>query len=526
MRHALVLMVAALFAAPFVYLLGRNLGEPGQFIASLADAGLAGSLGRTLLLGATVAAGATVIGTAAAWVVARTDVPARTALAVLLALPLVIPSFIGAFALIAAFATGGLLERLLAPLGVGSLPSVQGFWAAAAVLVLLTYPFVYLPVAARLRGLPADLEESSRTLGAGAAATFGRVVLPQLRASMIAGALLVFLYTISDFGAVQLLRYDTMTRSIYADRLFDTTSSFALGLVLATVALAAVAVERRVARRERRDTRREVRPLVVRLGRCRAAVATATWALVALALAAPVAVLGWWAARGLSEGRARTGSAIADPSSLAGPAANTALVSVAAAVVAVAVVLPVAYASARRRERLADAANGVIVGGFALPGLVIALALVFWALEAPGPAAALYQTLPLLVLAYVLNFGALSLGSAQVAVRGVPGSLDDAARTLGAGRLRRLVTVEAPLIAPGVAAGAGLVLLSAMKELPATLLLAPPGFTTLATRVWSASEDSFFADASIAALLLISLSAVLTWALVIRPARSMLGSDL
>jgi len=103
-----------------------------------------------------------------------------------------------------------------------------------------------------------------------------------------------------------------------------------------------------------------------------------------------------------------------------------------------------------------------------------------------------------------------------VAVAAVPSRLDDAARTLGAGRLRRLRTVDLPLATPGLLAGAGLVLLSTMKELPATLLLAPPGFETLATRIWNATEDAFLADASLAALALLLLSGVLTWFLVVR----------
>ncbi|MDQ4024245.1 MAG: ABC transporter permease subunit, partial [Actinomycetota bacterium] len=195
---------------------------------------------------------------------------------------------------------------------------------------------------------------------------------------------------------------------------------------------------------------------------------------------------------------------------------NTSFVSLAAAVVAVVAVLPVAYVVVRRRGAAAAAANAVVVGGFALPGLAIALALVAFTVDAPGPLAALYQTIPLLVLAYVVHFGAPALRTAQVAVAGVPKRLEDAARTLGAGRFDRLRRVELPMMMPGLLAGAGLVLLSSMKELPATLLLAPAGFQTLAMKVWTATESAFFADAALAALVLVVLSGVLTWALVIR----------
>jgi iron(III) transport system permease protein len=183
----------------------------------------------------------------------------------------------------------------------------------------------------------------------------------------------------------------------------------------------------------------------------------------------------------------------------------------------VALVLPVAYLTARHRSRWGGVTNAVVVGGFALPGLVIALALVFWVLGS-DLASSLYQTIPLLIFAYVVHFGAQSMRASQVAVAAVPRRFDDAARTLGAGRARRFRTVELPLMLPGLAAGAGLVLLSTMKELPATLLLSPPDFETLATRLWSANESNYFAQVGITGLVLVTLSAALTWLLVLRRA--------
>jgi iron(III) transport system permease protein len=429
------------------------------------------------------------------------------------------PSFIAAFALLAAFAPGGLLAGLLKPLGVGRLPALEGFWGALYVLTLFTYPYVYLPVVARLGQLPASLEESARLLGRSPAAVFRTVVAPQTAGAVWAGTLLVFLYTISDFGAVQLLRYETLTSSIYASRVFDRAGALAQSLLLGLLAVAVVAAERSVTRGGHGQTGRlaaGARALRVPLGRWRGAALALVGGVVGLALVAPVGVLAFWAVRGLFHGSSRAGALVTDAGALAGPAVNTAVMAVVAAAVAVAAVLPVAYLTVRHASRVGGTANAVIVGGFALPGLVVALALAFWTLQAPWPLAALYQTQALLVFAYVVHFGSQALRSAQVAVAAVPGRLDDAARTLGAGRLRRLRTVELPLAAPGLLAGAGLVLLSTMKELPATLLLAPPGFETLATRIWNATEDAFLADASLAALSLLLLSGVLTWFLVVR----------
>ena len=509
-------VIGVLFAAPLLFLLVRNATDGSYWEATLGTTTL-GPLWRSLLLASMVSAATAFVGTAAAWLVVRTDLPGRRVWRILLPLPLVIPSFIGAFALIAAFSPGGLLVRLLAPLGVTTLPEVRGLWGAFAVLTLLTYPYVYLPVAARLSQLPPSYEEAARLLGRSPAQVFRQVVLPQLRPAVLAGTLLVFLYVVSDFGAVQLLRYDTFAREIYvAWKSFDLETGLALSLNLGLLALLVVVLER-IAGRGTRDVsaERSERGLVLPLGRWKPAATTAVGALLTLALAAPVAVLTYWAVRGLTSG-SRFASAVAnDPGALLVPMLNTARVSVLAAVVAVVAVLPIAWLAIRYRSRVGTTANVLVVAGFAVPGIALALALVFWTLRA-GPLRGLYQTETALILAYVVHFGAQSLRAAEVAVTSVPTRLGDAARALGAGRTRRLATVELPLMLPGLAAGGGLVLLSTMKELPATLLLAPPGFQTLATRIWADTEGAYLADASIASLLLIALSGTLTWFLVIR----------
>jgi iron(III) transport system permease protein len=434
----------------------------------------------------------------------------------------VIPSFIGAFALIAAFAPGGLLAGPMGWLGVTP-PRVGGYWGALTVLTLFTYPYVYLPVAARLRQLPASLEESARLLGRRPLAVFWLVVRPQVTSAVAAGALLAALYAISDFGAVQLLRYDTLPRAIYSGRLLDPGNSLALSLMLAGIALAIVAGERRLTRRARllRGTR-EGRPLTIRLGAWKLPALGFTLCALTASLLAPLGVLGFWAVRGIAEGSRRASAIATHPEQLALPALNTAVVSIAAAIVATVAVLPVAYLTTRYRSRVGGTVNAVVVAGFALPGLVLALAVVYWVRQAPDLIGdAVYQTEGLLVFAYVVHFGSQALRASQVALASVPERVGDAARTLGATGPSRLLRVDLPLMLPGLLAGAGLVLLSAMKELPATLLLAPPGFQTLATKVWTSTEDAFLADASIASLLLVAISAVLTWLLVVRRSGSL-----
>jgi iron(III) transport system permease protein len=505
------IVVGVLFVGPLVYLLVRTLGFGDQALDVLASDDALGPLLRTLLLAVTVSATCAVLGTALAWLAARTDLPGRRVLRVVFVLPLVIPSFVGAFALKAAVAPEGLFDELF---GLGGV-TVEGFWGAFLAITLLSYPYVYLPVLARLSALPPEIEESARALGRRSAEVFRSIVLPQATGAIAAGTLLTFLYCVSEFGAVSLMRYDTLTVRIDSTRLLDRTTSITLSLLLAVVAIAVVASERTLARRR---TPLEVhaggkRALLVPLGRWRMPAFVGALAVVLVALVAPVAVLVEWAIRGLQGGRfAGPDGKVGD---LVTPALNTAGISVVAAVVAVAVLLPVAYLTVRNRSAISGTINTVIVSGFALPGLVIALALVFWVLGTPA-VRGLYQTYVLLVFAYVVHFGAQSLRTSQVAVSGLPSAVDDAARSLGAGWVRRFRTVDLPLVLPGVAAGAGLVLLSVMKELPATLLLAPIGFETLATKVWSAAESGLLGQAGVASIALVALSAVLVWIVTIR----------
>jgi len=185
--------------------------------------------------------------------------------------------------------------------------------------------------------------------------------------------------------------------------------------------------------------------------------------------------------------------------------------------VTVAVVLPAGLLTGRFRSRVSPAVTASMLGGFAVPGIVIALSLAFWGLNLPF-FERFYQTTPLLISAYVLHFGAQALRSTEVAAATVPRGARESARLLGASTVRRAFTVDLPLMRPGLVAGAGLVLLSTIKELPATLLLSPIGLETLTTRVWKSFEGGFLAEAGLASIVLVLASGALTWLLVLRRA--------
>ena len=205
-------------------------------------------LWSTGLLVAGVTAASVTIGVSVAWLVTRTDLPGRRLWAVGAALPLVIPSYVAAFCLLGAFGPRGLLQQLL---GVERLPEIYGYWGALAALTLSTYPYVLLLVSAALRGLDPSLEEAGRGLGQTPFAVFRRVTLPALRPSIGAGALLVALYALSDFGVVSLMRYDALTRAIYLQyrSLFDRTPAAMLALVLVALTALVLLLEGRWRRR-------------------------------------------------------------------------------------------------------------------------------------------------------------------------------------------------------------------------------------------------------------------------------------
>ena len=500
-------VTAVVFLAPLGYLLWVALSGSG--LAQGINATRIGPpLLRSVVLAAATALTTAVIGMALAWVTMRTDLPGKRIWRVAAALPLAIPSYVGAAALRAAFGPGGLVAWV---------PRPSGFWGALAALSLLTYPYVYLPVAVKLARMPASIEDAAKLLGDSTFRVVRRVVLPQLRLPILAGGLITFLYALSDFGAVSLMRYDTVTRVIYSSRLADPDTATLLAVLLGAMAIAIVLAERRFARRAEGDTFSIGEGKVYALGRLRPWLSAATGAFVASVLVSPVVVfaLWWW------RGSAAAGAALAEMGdnvlALVEPAANSAVAGALAGLAAIVILLPAAYLQRDGRSWAGTLSNVAVAATFALPGLVLALSLVYWVLQAPAAVASLYQTLPLLILVYVIHFGVQSHRASTDAVQSLPERYNEAAKVLGAGRLRRFLTVEAPLLAPGVVVGGGLVMLSALKELPATLLLAPIGFDTLATRIWGAAEEGFLAEMGSTSLALMAVSAVLTWVLILRP---------
>jgi len=486
-------VAVAIALIPLAYLAVRTVeAGPARLIEDVWSARVAVLAVRSLGLAAVVTAGCLVLGVGSAFLVCRTDLPSRRLFGVLATLPLAVPTYIAGFAWVSTF------------------DGFAGFWPAALVLTLCSYPYVFLPVAAALANADPAQEEVSRSLGRGAWATFTGVTLRQVRPALAGGALLVALYVLSDFGAVSVVRVDTFTRAIFLtfDLGFDRTGALVLSTVLVAITIMLLLGETATRKRGARVARLQgVRRSAARqtLGALRLPAAAALAAVAGLALGVPAVSL----ARRMADGVSRPGT-LAEVAVATG---NSLSLSLAGAALTMLLALPLGLLTARVPGPLSHLLDRLSYLAHALPGVVIGLSLVFFGINVAFP---LYQTPWLLALAYAALFLPLAVAAVAGAAAHAPPVLEEVARSLGRRPVDVLRTITLPLTLPGIGAGAALVFLTCMKELPATLLLRPTGTDTLATELWTSTTVGAYAAAAPYAALLVAISAVPTWLLAAR----------
>ena len=483
---ALSALVAVAVLLPLVFLLVQAQSSGVDTIAKLMWRRLTAQLlWNTVQLSVVVTALCAVIGTGAAWLIERTDLPGRRIWAVLVVVPMAIPDFVVSF-------------------GWASLSTwVHGFRGAVLVMTLAVYPLVYLPVAANLRNADPAQEEVSRSLGAGRLRTFWRITLGQARVAILGGCLLVVLALLAEYGAFEILGYQTFTTEIFTEFSvsFNVPAASALSLVLVALGMLVLAgesagrVRGRVSRVDRGAQRATGRH---RLGWWAIPALLAMAALAALALGMPIgSAVYWWVS---STNAPFTGVSILDA------ALHTAGYSASAAAVTTLAALPVGVLAVRhegRVRRLIERSTYLVM---AMPGLVIALALSYFSENYGG--GLWYQTAPMLVVAYSVLFFPLALVGVRASVAQAPVGLEDIARSLGQSRIKVLLRVTIPLVGPGLAAAFCLVFLSAVTELTATLILVPTGVQTLATQFWNYQQNLAYGQAAPFALAMIVIAAV------------------
>ncbi len=461
---------------------------------------------RSFLLVTLVTASAVVIGVAGSWILTRTDIRFKAFWGVAFAMPLVIPSYVIAMTLISSGGPRGLFADLV---GV-PLPRVTGLIGAWITLTLSTYPYVFLITSAAMHRTDPALEEAARSLGSSPTRVFRSIVVPQLRPAIGASALLVALYTLSDFGAVSLMRFDAFTRVIYAQysgRL-DRTPAIVLSIVLMLIAGIVIWGEQRTRGKGVLFSRMPTRPPTVHRLNSGARIGSTGFLAVFAGAGAviPILVLIGWAAQGLASGDGLFVAWSAIRGSLTGASL--------AAIVAMAAAVPIVVLGVRYRSRSSVWLERSVLFVFSLPHITIAIAVVAFTVKYTRP---VYQSMAVLVIVYAAIFLAQVTGPARASLLQVNPAIEEASRSLGRGALATMARVTVPMISKGLLAGGALVFVTTLKELPATLLLAPTGFTTLAVRIWSAADELLYARAASSALILIAVSALPVYYLAIRP---------
>lgn len=449
-------------------------------------------LGNTLGLVVAASALSAVIGIAAAWCVERTDIPGRRMWMVVLVLPLAVPEFVSSFGWVSFF------------------PGMHGFWGALFVTVLAYFPFVFLPAAAVLRGIDPALEDAGRSLGLSAWATFRRVTLPLLRLPVLGGVLIIALHLLAEYGAFAQLRFPTFATEIYAQYEigFNGASAALLSIVLVALSLVFLIGEifaRGRARYARIGSGAQRARVRVPLGRRTPLALAGLGTLGALSLGVPMAALVYWVLQGNS-------STLPD-SSVLDATITTLQLAAGAALLTVALALPVALLSIRRRGVASVLIERSTYIARALPGVVIGLALVsFTVRSAPG----LYQTVLLLIVGYAILFLPLALIAIRGPVAQLAPRMEDVARSLGVGPVRAFARTTLPMLRSGLGAAAGLVFLSTVTELTGTLLLRPTGTETLATEFWAYTSNLAYGAAAPYAAIMVGISALPAYLLIRR----------
>ncbi len=484
------LLVAGALLLPVVFLVSEAAHIGRAQLTGLLLRHLTGTLlVNTVELTAAVTVACAVIGVACAWVVERTNLPGRRVWATLIVLPLAMPDFVVGYS-----------WNSVAP-------AIHGLAGAVLVMTLSIYPLVYLPVAASLRRADCTLEEVARGLGHSHIKVFLRVTLPQIRTALLGGCLVVALALLAEYGAFEIVGFQTFTTEIITEFsvAFDSAAACALSLVLVMLGIAVLAgdaIVTAVKPTGRRGPHGTRPPRRYRLGLAVIPVTGGFALLAGAAVAMPVTIIGYWMMQGQRSSL--------PPASIVAAAASTITYSLPAAAVATVAALPVALLAVRHRSRgtvLLERATYLVQG---LPGPVVALSFVFFAVHY---AIGIYQSPELLMAGYAVLFFPLALVAVRAALAHAPPQLEEVARSLGRRPPAVLLRVTLPLIAPGLAAAFCLVFLSAVVELTTTLILIPTGAHTLATAFWAQESNTSYGAAAPYAALLVVIAVIPGYAL-------------
>ena len=475
-------------------------------------------LSNTFWLIGGVGVGTFVLGVSLAWLTVMCDFPGRRILDWALMLPFALPAYVLAFVFVGVLDFGGPLQGAIRDL-LGLSPAwsfeVRNTFGVIVVMTLVLYPYVYMLARVAFLGQGQSAYEAGRSLGLGPWAAFFRVSLPMARPAIIAGLSLALMEALADFGAVSVFNFDTFTTAIYKSwfGFFDLQSAAQLASILLTIVLVALVVERRFRDRARfTESGRSGARRRMRLQGRRALLASGfAWFVFLVAFAAPVTQLLVWSRGVLDDLDAR----------YLGLFMHTLSLGVMAGILTVAAAFVLAFAN--RYHADFSTALSVRIGtlGYALPGSVLAVGVMLSLTWVDNRVADTYEwlvgediglvfsgTVIALLLAYFARFLAVAYGPVDSGLERIRPSIRDAARSLGAGQWETVWRVYLPMLRPGLLTAGLLVLVDVMKEMPATLLLRPFGWDTLAVRIYELTSEGEWERAALPAVALLAVGLV------------------
>ncbi|MCL5886762.1 MAG: iron ABC transporter permease [Actinobacteria bacterium] len=511
------LLIAGLTLLPVVVVASSLLTPSVEVWRHLWDTILPGMLRNTLLLVLGVGVGTAVLGTGLAWLVTAYHFPGRRAFQWMLVLPMAVPAYIMGFIYIATFDFAGPVQSLLRDIGLAALvfPDIRSGWGAIVVMTLVLYPYVYLLAKAGFEEQSATAIEAARALGASKSRIFFKVALPLARPSIAAGVSLALMEAVADFATVRYFNFPTISDGILRTwtGLMDIGAASELAGLLAILMLALLLAERRLRSRRayhQSKGRTQSSDAVQLLGWRKAAAFLTCVVVLIAAFGIPAGQLSIWA---VGEAAEMTSSEVRTYVELG---ANSLTLAGLAAAVSVGLALVMAGMARLQKGRLVQWASRSVNVGYSIPGAVIAVGVIIplaafdrtineWtqAWWGVSPGLILTGSLVGLTYAYAVRFMAIAYSSVDSSMDKISPNIVSAARSLGAGPLRSIVRIKLPLILPGLLAGATLVFVDVMKELPITVMLRPFGYDTLAIWVWQMAAESLWSAAALPALAIV-----------------------
>jgi iron(III) transport system permease protein len=509
-------IIAAVLALP---ILGLALGALAPGVAGvwshLLDTVLPRYVANSVILAVSVGAGAGVLGAACAWLVAAFEFPGRRWLAWALVLPLATPAYVLAYAYTDFLQFSGPVQTGLRELTGWRareywFPEIRSLPGAACVLTLVLFPYVYLPVRAAFVERSPNLMHAARLAGLDAWQAFRRVALPLTRPALATGVALAVMETLADYGVVSYFAVETLTTGVFKAwfSLGDRAAAAQLSLLLLAAVMLMLWLERASRGHVRFQGAGSASAPAHRLSGAKGGAATMICLLpVVLGFVLPVAILLRLAWRETAfGGLGRYATLVGNSFAAAGLAAGLAVVAA----------LALGYAARLQPQVWVRFSVRVAGLGYAVPGAVLAVAILVplahfdnaldgflqahWGVKS---GLLLTGSMAALIYAYVVRFLALALGNVEAGLARITPAMDEAARTLGCGPLEAAVRVHAPLLARALLIGALLVFVDALKELPATLVLRPFHFDTLATQAYNFAKDERLGEAALPSLTIV-----------------------